>query len=45
MVKANESNQQILNKLTTVFGKLDAVLRQMGVAYVDRAAEDSLIDE
>lgn len=25
--RANEANQQILNKLITVFGKLDAVLR------------------
>lgn len=34
--RAYESNQQILAKLSSVFGKLDALLRKSDLAAVDR---------
>ena len=34
--RAYESNQQILSKLTVVFGKLDTLLRRTDLAAVDK---------
>ena len=42
--RASEANQQILNRLTIVFGKLDLLMRQLGIAQVDKNGQDQLIN-